>query len=454
MKRDKSIPIIQLQTFADNIYELPSSILADARYVNESNDKFLRLNKKALSYLRVDARNENGKIHFETSELIGAIPIRMPDKGNGKYMTDLIVKPRYQLNISTDGNWFEWVLNLSKYANFDLLPDQSKLLRLTRLSGTVAPRYILAQNLVTNFGTVIREHSWRQFDSLEKVERRPVGNVNWNRYAITSVNPQKRLVFDTKVNSISENHQDFRDAVAYVSDAIAEINSASTPLNIKISLQPIIAYIQSQLSLYKISPSQRITKKFFELFPQDSKNLCSLKRALNQFVYNKSVINCAWRIDFSKLYEKIVQKVISEAFDHVENNKRFPKSFDRSYNNQVTKLFPKYLEPDIVARLGQEQIVIDAKYKSYFFLRQGENKISQKRRLRADIHQVIAYTKLIDTKVAVLVAPTMKNLSFESAHYGSVCVCILGLPLNLKTMKENVYQIRKFVEDEISKLHI
>ncbi|GAA2970045.1 hypothetical protein [Lentilactobacillus parakefiri] len=234
---NKNISIIQLQTFADNVYKLPSSILADTRYVNESNDKFLRLNRDAFKYLHVDAYNENGKIHFKANELIGAIPIRMPDKGNGKYMTDLIVKPRYQLGSPTDSDWFKWTFNLSRYANFDLVPDQSKLLKLTRLNGTMAPQYVLAQDVITKFDIVIREHSWRRFDSLEKSEKRPMGNINWSRYAMTSVDPQKRLVFETKVNSISENHQKFRDAVTHVNDAITVINSFSTPLDVKIPLR-------------------------------------------------------------------------------------------------------------------------------------------------------------------------------------------------------------------------
>lgn len=450
---NKNISIIQLQTFADNVYKLPSSILADTRYVNESNDKFLRLNRDAFKYLHVDAYNENGKIHFKANELIGAIPIRMPDKGNGKYMTDLIVKPRYQLDSPTDSDWFKWTFNLSRYANFDLVPDQSKLLKLTRLNGTMASQYVLAQDVITKFDIVIREHSWRRFDSLEKSEKRPMGNINWSRYAMTSVDPQKKLVFETKVNSISENHQKFRNAVAYVNDAIAVINSLSTPLDIKIPLQPIITRIQNQLSLYKISP-QRVNQSFFELFPQDSRNLCSLKRALNHFIYNNSVANYAWRIDFSKLYEKFVQKIVSQAFDHVEKNKRVPKSFDHSYDDQVTKLFPRYLEPDIVAKLGQEQIIIDAKYKSYFFSRHGESKDSQKQRLRADVHQVIAYTKLIDAKIAILVAPTMKSLSFELVHYGGVYVSIVGLPLDLKMLGEKAHQIRRFTEAAILKLYV
>ncbi len=449
MVKEKHIPIIELNTFSSRTYVLPKTILADRRYVNESNEKFLSLNKQNLAYLNINAHIENDRIVFESNELIGAIPLRFPDNGSGKYLTDLVIKPRYQPKNSFENNWFNWVAQLANFSNYDLTIERDNQLPLTRLSGTKSPRYLLAQKVILSFYDVMMGHSWRKFDNFRKTKSRPIGNVYWDSYARNSFNPQRRLEFETSVNSISENHEDFRRALLILNEAVDEIHSARTPTNIRIDTQRIISKIKKNVTFSPL-PSTPQTQREFATLPSDSHNLKLLKDSLNAFLADKREDNYSWRIDFSKLFEKYVQQIIWKIADSTENNQRIGNNYSANYPRRISLLLPKYLEPDIIARLGNTQIIVDSKYKSYYYPRQGETIDSQRERMRADIHQIIAYTRLIDSEIALLIAPSPDNLSMELVNYSKISIGIVGLPIDVMRANYNTQRIAEFVKDIIS----
>lgn len=453
MGKDTHIPTIELTSFSDKEYVLPKSMLGDRRYPNEDNDKFIQLNKQAFEFLNIDAYGESGKIHFKTNELVGAIPIRMPNGGAGTPQTDLIVKPRYQSTFSS--NWYEWMLGLAEFSKYTLMPERDELLPLTRIEGSPAPKYLLAKEIILKFLPVLKARVWRKFDSLQKVVDRPIGNVNWNKYAVNAVDPQKRLLFDTSINSISENNSEFRDGLAYLNAAISEVHSFKTPLSVRIPLQPTIDQIHNRVLFNGIKSSQSLCNKPFSVLLQEPKQLRELKRAINNYIWNESQQSFAWRIDFSKLYESYVQRIVQLGLGSVKNNDRIPRLGVPEYGKTITKLFPQYLEPDIIAEFGGHNIIIDAKYKSYFFRRQSETRESQKERMRTDIHQIIAYTSILKSKIAILVAPVMESdIQFELVQYSDIYVGVVGLPIQRERAGEYARRIRDFVEDIIVKIGI
>lgn len=444
MGLDTNVPIIELKTFSDTEYTLPKSMRGDPRYPNESNDKFLQLNQHAFEFLNIEAHGKNGKIHFRTNELVGAIPIRMPNNGSGTPQTDLVVKPRYQSNQS--GSWYEWMSGLAEFSNHTLITEQNSLFPLTRLEGSPSPKYLLAKEIILKILPVLRENSWRKFDSLQKVANRPVGNVDWDQYAINSVDPQKRLIFETRINSISEDNREFRNALAYFNAAVQDLRSFETPLSVKVPLQSFIDQIQNRIISLGIRPSCSLCNQKFAILHQDPTSIQKLKRAINNYIDNESKQVFAWRIDFSKIYEDYVQKIVQLGLESVKNNDRISRLAIPGYSHQVTRLMPGYLEPDIIAEFGGSKIVIDAKYKSYFFDRQLKVKESQRERMRSDVHQIVAYTSLFNSKIAMLVAPVIdQDIRFDLIQYGDVYVAVIGLPLEWRRSGEYARQIRKFV---------
>lgn len=155
MGKNTHVPAIELTTFSDKEYVLPKSMRGDRRYPNEDNDKFIQLNKQAFEFLHIDVYGESGKIHFKANELIGAIPIRMPNGGAGIPQTDLIVKPRYESTFSS--NWYEWMLGLAEFSKYTLIPESEELLPLTRVEGSPTPKYLLAKEIILKFLPVLKE---------------------------------------------------------------------------------------------------------------------------------------------------------------------------------------------------------------------------------------------------------------------------------------------------------
>lgn len=288
---------------------------------------------------------------------------------------------------------------------------------------------------------------------MQKVVDRPIGNVNWNKYAVNTVDPQKRLLFDNSVNYISENNPEFRDALAYLNAAISKVHSFKTPLSVRIPLQSSIDRIKNRVLFNGIEGSQSLCNKPFTVLHQEPKPLRELKQAINNYMRNESEQNFAWQIDFSKLYESYVQRIIQLALESVKNNDRIPQLNVPGYGKTVTKLFPQYLEPDIIAEFGGHPIIVDAKYKSYFFKRRAETRESQRERMRADIHQIIAYTSLVKSKIAILVAPVIEpDIHFELVQYSDIYVGVVGIPLQWERAGEYAGRIREFVKDIVARI--
>ena len=66
----------------------------------------------------------------------------------------------------------------------------------------------------------------------------------------------------------------------------------------------------------------------------------------------------------------------------------------------------RYLEPDIVLKFAETQIIVDAKYKSYLYNKHSKSD-TLRESFRNDLHQLLAYTAFSTEKKkhCVLVAP-------------------------------------------------
>ncbi|AMV69359.1 Hypothetical protein ADU73_0953 [Pediococcus damnosus] len=277
----------------------------------------------------------------------------------------------------------------------------------------------------------------------ELLADRPVGNVNWNRYAKQTVDPRRRLKFPTRLNLMTQEHDEFQRALQLYKKAKLIIEGRMTPNNIKQQLYSTL------LQLDRLLPAAtRLTMQMIEPFRvsmQDANEIKNLKTSLNAFMLNQEKQKYAWQIDFSKLFEGYTQRLIGQVAVYSTNNRRIPRTLMPGFRNKVSRLMPLYLEPDIVAEFGGEKIILDSKYKSYFFPRNKESKLDQRQRLRSDIHQIIAYTSLEKAKIAIILAPVEENQIIEEmVKYGDIIVGTLGIPLQYEHAHQYSETIRNY----------
>lgn len=398
MGKDFHVSIVEIPTFTDYVYHLPKRMI-DRRTPQDDQATFIELNREAFLHLGIDAHQVNGDLHLITNGYVGAVPLRMPQGGKGKAITDLIIRPRYGVH---ETNWFAWMSELADFAGVNLTPETDARLKLIRSEGTPTPRYLVAQEVINHMVAVVKSRGWQMFNNEHKQLERPVGNVDWTQYSKQSADPQKRLLFPANVNVMTQNHSEFERALNVLSEAIQIINSRLTPSRVKQNCMGNMVFLQHQVSL---SSSVKHELEPFHIQKREGVDVQQLKRVLNAFIQQQSKREYSWRIDFSTLFERYVQKLLAHTVNQVFNNTRIAHTLTPHYSHQVSQLMPRYLEPDMVAEFAGHKIVLDAKYKSYFYNRFGDDHKNQQERIRYDIHQIIAYTSLLDAQIAIIMAP-------------------------------------------------
>ena len=445
--KDQSMPAILATTFDSFEYVLPKKAINDKRYINESNASFISLNRDTLEFLGIQPVLNDKKIVLETSTFVGAAPLRIPGKIS-KPLSDIIIRPRYNAEQSLD--WFAWISELAEYSDYEINLERNVQLKLTRTNGSKPPKFILAKDVVNAFYPVLQKQSWYQFESLKVVLQQPKGKINWSEYARRSYQPEKRLEFPTTLNRLSQNHQEFERALSILKESIRLLRGNEAPQNIRIGMAEKLNRTSHLLNNFKqVSNSKLVTEKFF-IQQSDALDVQKLKVILNNYIENFKEDKYAWRVDFSELFERYVQKIISQVViisAHNEKISRFVETKKRS-SNKILKLLPKYLEPDLVVEINDQIIVIDAKYKSYFYPRSQSVTLTQRERLRADVHQVLAYANLKNAKIGVLIAPTADvDLQVEVVKYAGTKIAVIGLPIDIKKIQYLRTKLRKVLED-------
>ena len=106
-----------------------------------------------------------------------------------------------------------------------------------------------------------------------------------------------------------------------------------------------------------------------------------------------------------------------------------------------------YLEPDIVLKFAETQIIVDAKYKSYLYHKRSKSD-TLRESFRNDLHQLIAYTAFSTEKKkpCVIVAPfsrfEVSNIQYRSPFSdATVEIYCLGIPFSASSLSETVDQL-------------
>ena len=129
-----------------------------------------------------------------------------------------------------------------------------------------------------------------------------------------------------------------------------------------------------------------------------------IKEIANRIILQKHSQSYAWRIDVALFFERYVQWIFEQTAKLI-GGEMFCNPKYAGHGANFDWLL-HYLEPDIVLKFAETQIIVDAKYKSYLYHKHTKSN-TLRESYRNDLHQLLAYTAFSTEKKkhCVLVAP-------------------------------------------------
>ena len=185
-----------------------------------------------------------------------------------------------------------------------------------------------------------------------------------------------------------------------------------------------------------------------DLFHSSATDLPIVKRTkeiANRIILQKHSQSYAWRIDVALFFECYVQWIFEEAVKRIGGEMVCNPKYARHGANFDWLLH--YLEPDIVLKFAETQIIVDAKYKSYLYRKHSKSD-TLRESFRNDLHQLLAYTAFSTEKKkhCVLVAPfsrsEMSNIQYRSPFSdATIEIYCIGVPFSTSSLSETIDQL-------------
>lgn len=406
---------------------------ADKRIFGQHIQKFLNINRDSFEFLGIEpiinGVENNITLSFRTSSYVGAIPLRSPI--NGKSMGDFIVTPRY-----ANKNYIE----LLDYLGHSIIPQFQNKLPLVSDNNYKPPLYLEALNFIRLLERLSKKH-WKKFSNFETSSTKIRGNVNWNKYASSSVNPEKVNQYPTRINNLNEFHLEYFNLKYVYNICKKAINTSTTPIKIKLSIKNCLNYLDKKLYFHEPKETSILKIK-----SNDNSLIKELKTIGNLILHNNFKEYTGWRIDFNEVFERYIQKLVLEVSREIgfsfTANPRMPSS-----GMHLLPWSLKYLEPDMAIHNRERTYFVDAKYKSHLLNRNSKSSFL-KEEFRKDLHQILAYSSFsTDTsRISILCYPSdefsiQKNVFKNPFNSSENQVQLWGIPLNitkLNTTKETI----------------
>ena len=175
-----------------------------------------------------------------------------------------------------------------------------------------------------------------------------------------------------------------------------------------------------------------------------------IKELANSILSNRSNEKFAWRIDYAVFFERFVQYLLTD----VSKKKGARPVNNPHYGIRVSERPSwaiNYLEPDMIIQKGDEQFVVDAKYKSHLF-NWNNNSEELKNTFRHDLHQLLAYCSMngMNKKQALLIYPfsdfCCREISINSCLATTeIQVYMIGIPLNKNRVEDTQSELNKII---------
>jgi len=406
---------------------------ADKRIIGQYLQKFINYNSTLFNFLGVQAfiigTDQNSSLCFRSSKFVGTIPLRAPD--TGKQIGDFVVMPRF-----SGRDRFEDYIEILDLLGKEISPEITDSLPLVSGKNFRPPLYLEAIKFIASLEDLIKR-SWRKFDNIEKIIREPMGQVNWNKYIINSFKAENHLKYPTAKNLLNEIHDEYGQ-IRFVFDICkTELLSSNTPLRIKSTIKPRLAFIEEKLYFHK-----PIFAKSIKINSADTRVVKTCKLQANRMLNSRYIDSTAWRVDFSDVFEKFVQhifrEIAKESGGKVFTNYKFPARTSKYYSWEL-----KHIEPDAIFQKENLLAFIDAKYKSHLYNKYDQTELL-KEDYRHDLHQILAYTSFNDSpsKYAFLCYPSetveiKKTIFINGTNLATNTLFICGIPLKKESIKES-----------------
>lgn len=411
----------------------------DKRYPESFLNRFILLNRHSLDFLEIKAEicqvDYRCALCLTTSKRIGIAPIFSPITG----------KPF--CNIEVSGRYNEDFGGLLSILGDTISPEYSESLRLIDKSQERPPIYLECCRFVDKYQDSLHI-KWQKFASIICKQNAPNSATNWSKYALdSSIDPMSyHCCFENRLNVLTIQHPDYYRLNHVLAIALEYLSSRQTPLKVRYHYSDKVALLTRYLT-----KTQAIRAGKLIIHASDPNCIKELKTIGNVILNGQSNISQAWRMDYAEFFERYVQYVFGEVAKRkgclAYNNIHYTIA---GYAKPHWAL--SYLEPDLVLQKDHIQYVIDAKYKSHIYNRNGSSN-DLKEDFRHDLHQIIAYTSFSKSELrnAILVYPFTvfhhKTMIVRSPLDSSqVIVNMVGVPIDDHKLNETIENIGKIID--------
>ncbi len=416
--------------------KMKSLLSGDKRKSVQDIQKLIRLNKKAFAYLGIEAEgvyddNSNYSLKLSSSKYSGVVPIR--SAGTGLVRDYLKVVGRY-------GEEIDEILPLLREEDFT--PEFNNTMPIAANVPVMPPKYIECAKFIDKYEQANRFH-WQKFTNRSITQSRP-RNTNWTRYSLESVNPYNALKYPNKINELTTDHSEWAELQYVLTLAITELRSTRTPVSLRRHYAGIISRLERTYDRSLLPTVDHV-----EIHSSDPIIIKELKTVANLILADSSDIRCAWRIDYSRFFERYIQYLFAQLAHksgfRVVNNPHF------GISGQKPAWALKYLEPDLVMTKEGDQVVVDAKYKSHMY-NWDNNSQELHDTFREDFHQVLAYSSFssVQQKKAIIAYPYKEFRYYAITVHSSLNECenktlIMGVPISKASIGDVVAAINAVV---------
>lgn len=427
------------------IYERLFDKKVDKRYLESAVQKFLLLNKKMFSFvgigLEMNGTGSDLSIRFKTSEYIGAIPVKMPYDGIAH--KDFQIIPRFE---NSDDVFSDLTQLLSKL-KYSISPEYADGEELSLPLQLRPPMYYEAAKYIEMF-EVAQKQNWVKFEATKSTHSFPKSNTDWSKYAKSSFDPVKALIYPSSDSILSQNHKEWQELLYVFGIATSIILQPNVPESIRYKFREKIIALQKKNSSIKT-----ITTSAISIHASDPYSIKEAKKQANTLLQKSGTSCTAWRIDMAKLFERYVQHIFAKSLTGIDgsilpNNKILGKG-------PIAQWGLKYLEPDIMIKINSSIYMADAKYKAHYYALV-RNSETLKETHRSDLHQLLAYCSFspMKNKTGILLypsnAPSCRQIDYTERIGGvNNTVYLFGIPFGTTGITPSIDAVRQLFLDSI-----